>query len=346
MAARELVPWSVDEGMQVPVAVVRAFLRLHPDRTRAAEHMASLASSKETVDPDNFAAIRWDCLWSLRAKLFVHTTSSMPHSVMFAVREMTRAPTLLAAIEHNLRFLKTMFGNLQDLKVERAGVRLNICMPLHDQPTLEMQCHEMDSLSMLLATLNWLTNTEIAANAHFRGPALAPSHMQAFLFPRPAAFDAFITYLSIPGETLDLPIVRHEDESEQFIHDLVWHSAFGSPLRNRISDQLRLLILDEIKATNRQIGLEAASYRLGRSPASLRRDLAREGTSFRQVRDDVLEMLCNHMRIAENLSISRISERLGFAEPQSFRRWRKRLNGQACDQARPNSDPYRAFDLS
>jgi AraC-like DNA-binding protein len=53
---------------------------------------------------------------------------------------------------------------------------------------------------------------------------------------------------------------------------------------------------------------------------SLHRHLAREGTSFRRIKDDVRRDLASHYLCETELDIKEISERLGFSEQSALSR--------------------------
>lgn len=70
----------------------------------------------------------------------------------------------------------------------------------------------------------------------------------------------------------------------------------------------------------------SAAASLGMSPATLRRRLVAEGETFRNLRQDVLDEAAKEL-IGEGLSLTAISDRLGFSDVRSFNRAFKSWNG-------------------
>ena len=64
------------------------------------------------------------------------------------------------------------------------------------------------------------------------------------------------------------------------------------------------------------------------APRSLHRHLAAEGTSFRQLLDEVREVLSEEM-LAHRMTIDEVAERLGYAEASSFVHAFKRWKGMS-----------------
>lgn len=88
---------------------------------------------------------------------------------------------------------------------------------------------------------------------------------------------------------------------------------------------------------------EVASM-LGASERTLRRRLAREGTTFRDVRERVLRAQAEQLLSATSLSVAAIAEQLGFADAstfcQAFRRWVGQTPSAFRRAAKPDEVSY------
>ena len=86
---------------------------------------------------------------------------------------------------------------------------------------------------------------------------------------------------------------------------------------------------------------------LGASERTLRRQLAREGTSYRDVRERVLRERAKALLMSTALSVADIAEQLGFADAstfcQAFRRWSGQTPSSFRKKAKPDELTY---DLS
>ncbi|WP_192804784.1 AraC family transcriptional regulator ligand-binding domain-containing protein [Rhodococcus erythropolis] len=131
-----------------------------------------------------------------------------------------------------------------------------------------------------------------------------------------------------------------------FIRD---ESDFKLPQRNsyRVQEylqsciELRRIILerDSVSATLRarlterggfDEGLEAAARALFLSPRTLRRRLAEEGTSYRQIAEDVRRTIATDLLYKHRLSKAVVAERLGYRDASSLRRAARRWNNSTA----------------
>ncbi|MDD9937814.1 MAG: AraC family transcriptional regulator ligand-binding domain-containing protein [Myxococcales bacterium] len=83
----------------------------------------------------------------------------------------------------------------------------------------------------------------------------------------------------------------------------------------------------ESREALRDATAEQVAARLGQSARTLARRLQAEGTSYRDVLDDVRKQAAQRALTASDRSISDIAERLGFSSAQSFNRAFKRWTG-------------------
>jgi AraC-like DNA-binding protein len=76
-------------------------------------------------------------------------------------------------------------------------------------------------------------------------------------------------------------------------------------------------------------GLEAVAAQLGVSAPTLRRKLAAEGTSFREVREQLLRDQAVASLVRGGESVEELALRLGFSEASAFHRAFKRWTGSS-----------------
>ena len=74
-----------------------------------------------------------------------------------------------------------------------------------------------------------------------------------------------------------------------------------------------------------ELGAEIAQT----SPRSLRRWLAQEGTSWRQVVDRVRLEACAPLLLSPSITLAEISARLGYSDPAHFTRAFQRWTGES-----------------
>jgi AraC-like DNA-binding protein len=84
---------------------------------------------------------------------------------------------------------------------------------------------------------------------------------------------------------------------------------------------------------------EQVAARLSVSLQHLRRRLREEGTSFGQIREQILKDAAIASLTRGDEPVSELSARLGFSEPSAFRRAFRRWTGRPPGAYRPGADP-------
>lgn len=122
--------------------------------------------------------------------------------------------------------------------------------------------------------------------------------------------------LAIHGADADLAVFL-ERHAEQVLGTLSAGGELVEQVRNRIWEGLR----------RGRPSLEAVAAALAMSPRSLQRQLHAEGTSFADLRDELLSSLAASMLRDRDMAIDEIAFVLGYSEPgtfyRAFRRWQK-----------------------
>lgn len=85
---------------------------------------------------------------------------------------------------------------------------------------------------------------------------------------------------------------------------------------NTISEKVKSILLSEI--SNGKIDQHRVAEQLNTSRSSLQRKLQAEGTSFRQLRDEVIYQLSRKILTQTNVSCSEIALTLGYSETSAF----------------------------
>jgi len=134
-------------------------------------------------------------------------------------------------------------------------------------------------------------------------------------------FDGSRHVLRIPRKLLQSPCLLADPElHEMMIARCKRETAAGEP--GGLANQVRQILMDN---SGRSPGLSALAGQLNLSPRSLNRCLARAGTGYRALIDDVRQTLARELLWHSDLAIERIAERLGYRDAsnfnRAFRRW-------------------------
>jgi len=153
------------------------------------------------------------------------------------------------------------------------------------------------------------------------------------IFGAPVVFDAPQAALVCGADLLAAPLVRSEAELDEFIRnapgDLLARRDYGTSL----ADQVRHMI--KPGRQEQLTGMDDVAARLAMSPQTVRRKLREEGTSLREIRDQVLRDDAITALTRGDETIAALAERLGFSEPSAFTRAFRRWTGSSPRSYRP-----------
>jgi AraC-like DNA-binding protein len=151
-------------------------------------------------------------------------------------------------------------------------------------------------------------------------------HAYARAFSGAERFSQRMTGIEFASQALDRPHLHREAD----LHALMLAEAARSLERLRRTERVCALLGDRSPAEFPD--MEVAARELGISVRSLRRRLAEEGTSYRQLTQAMLqEKACSMLRNPEE-TLHSVAHALGFSDPaafhRAFRRWEKRTPGE------------------
>jgi len=246
------------------------------------------------------------------------------------VHGLLSASDVEAAIRLLIRYARVMWDRRgpSQLRIEGDSAVLVFTEPFRPGPEGLMAA--LWHLALTVCELEFL------ANATFPGVSgrvvhdqCLPEGVARLLFGRSLKFSQPEVALVIPRHQLRRPIVARSSDLSNFFSELL-PLTLGSATREPLS--IRSLVSGMIRddkrgAEFRDSSLEAVSSRLGMSSATLRRRLADEGVSFREVRDETYNTLTQAWLLQNELAIEEIAARLGYSDSYAFRRFFRRLNG-------------------
>ncbi|MFI5807910.1 AraC family transcriptional regulator [Streptomyces sp. NPDC051561] len=175
---------------------------------------------------------------------------------------------------------------------------------------------------------SWLTGSRIPLRwAEFRYAPPPHEAEYAFLFGCPVRFGAPRTAAGFDAHWLDAPVVQDESTLHPLLHrapfDLLTRREYGTT----VAEQVRRNLARSLRASPRLPTLTETATRLSVSPATLRRRLDRESTSFQQLKDTVRRDAAIAGLAEGGEPIAELATRLGFSEDTSFHRAFRRWTG-------------------
>jgi AraC-like DNA-binding protein len=163
-----------------------------------------------------------------------------------------------------------------------------------------------------------------------RSPA-DPSYLERF-FGCPLRFETLENGYSFDTATLSTRVIGHDPErcaalqreAEALLSDLTQRGAFRGDVVKAISSEI----------AEGDPSIERVAARIGLHPKTLSRRLSGEGTSYRQLLDEVRLRLARRYLEEPGISVAEIAFRLAYSEKSAFNRAFKRWTGQAPESFR------------
>ena len=151
-----------------------------------------------------------------------------------------------------------------------------------------------------------------------------PAHGREYrlIFPAEVTFDQPRIALVFDRQLLNEPLVQTEDTLRNHLENapLVWVTRpnFFPHYTRKVTNYLTHCL--HTQHTLSQASMETAATELHVTSRTLRRKLTQEKTSFQALKDKVRQDLAIQLLNQPELTISQISQRLGFSDPAAFTR--------------------------
>lgn len=242
------------------------------------------------------------------------------------------APDLRTAIRRYVEFSNIATGfDAIGLEVDDTTTRLYLNPSGHAETSQLL-------VDVLMAVFHrfsgWLIGEQIELDS-VELPGAAPAHAAEYLliYGVAPAFGAPRAAMAFSSRYLDAPLIRSETELMEFIRKSPNDLLFRQDYQPTTSSRVRRMI--ERRKADEAVTVDDVAKRLAVSAQHLRRLLRDEGTSFREIKEEILrdEAIASLVRGGE--TVEELSERLGFSEPSAFRRAFRRWTGNPPGSYRP-----------
>jgi AraC-like DNA-binding protein len=289
------------------------------------------------------SAQQYGALWRLVARtlddeLFGQDSRRMKSGTFAMICHSTLGcDSLRHALERALRFFRLVLDDISGhLHVSNSEARLQLVERDGPQRIFGQEC-----LLMLLHGLAcWLIGRRIPLNrAEFSYAEPTHSIEYRSMYSTEITFQAPHTSVFFESRYLALPIVQDRRSLKNFLSSapegiLVKYKNITS-LSARVRRRLRLSL------GGGPVELDAMADSLSITPATFRRRLRAEGTSFRLIKDDLRRDLAIQFLAASNRSTTEIGWDLGFSERSAFDRAFRNWTGVAPGEFRRRLPAYR-----
>lgn len=180
---------------------------------------------------------------------------------------------------------------------------------------------DLTGLSAYHQLFSWLTGRAIPLQQV--GFMYAAPEQQPFFsnpFNCTIAFEQTTNYLVFPAHCLRSPVVRSYAELKRIIDYFPFDIRLTSQFERDLPDVVHLLILEALQRSGKPLGIDALAQIFYVSPQTLRRRLARNGTSYSHIKEICLQHMADHYLHHSDMTLERIADLLGFSDARAFRR--------------------------
>jgi AraC-like DNA-binding protein len=186
--------------------------------------------------------------------------------------------------------------------------------------------------------MGWATNSRIQLQRiELPHPHQPNVDDYGIIFGAPVTFGAARAALVFRSAVLFSPIMRSPAEWDGFLRNSTAEILSRRDYSVSVGDRVRRIVeqgLDGSWPT-----AEDVADRLAMSPQTVRRKLREEGTSFSQIREDILRDAAIIRLTSGEETVAVLSEQLGFSEPSAFTRAFRRWTGTSPGAYRLGTPP-------
>lgn len=325
VAARELLDQVRQIGGDVEAVIQRAGL------PAGALQMIETGQAIR-IDREGFARLNAECIWVLDAHecLMEGRVPISKSEVDLLCYCVITCRNLREVIERTIDFSRMLMPRMSELLLSQEGAEAVLTMrTVRSARTASGFVSDLTGLAMFYRLFSWLIGEEIRpVKAEFCYGQHLSTDTTARLLPCPVLYNAPENRLRFASTVLQQPVLRSYAELLQFLEyfpfDLEEQLSKSAPL----SERIRLKLVTALATQSVLPTAQDLANEMSVSSATLRRRLADEQTSLRQLKDIARREAAERMLYDNQLSLDHIATALGFNEVSSFIRSFTRWTGQ------------------
>jgi len=280
-----------------------------------------LKDDASTFTPQQFSRVMLTAIMVMRDEMQGHGPSRVPPGTWYIMcHSIIHCDNLGDALRRFCKFFSLFENGIHPrLTLDGENVSLSFYMPA-SKPDYKPEFYALESLIFPVHRLiNWLISEYIPLNTlSYSLPAPKYHHrLREYFLTTLLQFDAPVTSLTFDRRFLQRGIQQSKSDLNRFLRTgyLELFTARYAPVG--WSSRLKAVIgsdLAEVPA------FEEVAARFAIHPQTLRRRLAEENTTFRQLKVDVRREAAMLLLRSTSLSIEDIAARIGFSQASAFTR--------------------------
>ena len=242
------------------------------------------------------------------------------------------SPTFQQAIDLGLRYLDLTFAFLE-MRLENHDN--NAILVLDDSKIPEPVRHYLlarDASALMMIQEELFANRIPFSSLKLRLPSQNTAPFEK-IFGLTPSFDQTVNQAQFSAGLLAMPLPQANPITAQMCEQQCQQLLAQRYQQGRIAVKVRQQLLQHV---GHFPNMELLAENMAITSRTLRRQLQNEGTSYRELLDEVRQMLAEQWLTLEGLNQEQISERLGYSEVSNFSHAFKRWTGKTPAQFRNN----------
>ncbi|WP_280340157.1 AraC family transcriptional regulator [Nocardia neocaledoniensis] len=235
------------------------------------------------------------------------------------------SPTLRSAIQAGLQFVDLTFA-FSEVEMRRTDGDLQLALTAPDVPEpLRRFVIERDMAAVQTLNRDLLATPIPISTVRFDFPRPDPAALAHYIeiFGLTPEFDAGECLTGFDQTHLDVPLPQANDHTAAITLAHCRALLDRRTARGGTAGRVRDILVEHLAQPP---GAPRLAAMLHLSERTLRHHLAKEGTSYRALLDEVRERLAEELLVTRGLPVAEIAHRLGYVEvssfSQAFRRWK------------------------
>lgn len=297
-----------------------------------------LQDDDATLSPQQFSRLMLTAIMVMRDELQGHGPSRVPPGTWYMMcHSIIHCDNLGQALRRFCKFFSLFEDGIHPrLTLHLEGASLSFHMPA-SKPDYQPDFYALESLIFPVHRLiSWLISEYVPLNTlSYSLPRPAYHHrLREYFLTTLLQFDAPVTSLTFDRRFLQRSIQQGKAELDRFLRTgyLELFTARYAPVS--WSSRLKAVIGSDLVEVPE---FEDVAARFAIHPQTLRRRLADENTTFRQLKVDVRREAAMLLLRTTSLSIEDISARIGFSQASAFTRAFKEWSGSPPHIFRANA---------
>jgi AraC-like DNA-binding protein len=304
--ARAVLARTVGRGLD-PVALLR--------KNRISPRL--LLEDDARISVERFADLQVSTMLALQDESLGYTSRRMPiGSWSMMCHAVIGSATLGQALSRYCRFYQLFESGIEPV-MENNGDTTRLFLQEVDERSARGPYYTELFVSNSHRFCNWLVQDQLPLEAvHLKYPPVArrEEYNQVFM-GNPVLFDQPAACLVLASSLLDRPLRQNETTLRHFLR----HPALFMLTQQFASDSWSARVRDILRHNMDNLPeLGAVATVLDIHPQTLRRRLAAEGTSFKELKNRLRRDTALHFLGKQGLSIEEIAYRAGFSESSAF----------------------------